>query len=69
MLFVLSGVLRLVSVVVFLPHLSEPGAKSVAETLRFITANLYQAASNLVTAPVRHVARLRLGQGEPQPEL
>ena len=68
-LFVLSGVLRLVSVVVFLPHLSEPGAKSVGETLRFIAANLYEAACSLVAAPARRIARLRLGESEPQPEL
>ena len=68
-LFIISGVLRLVSVVVFLPHLYEPGAKSVAETLRFITANLYAAAHNLVATPVRLVTRLRAEQDLPQPQV
>ena len=52
-LFVISGVLRLVSVVGFLPYLSEPGAKPVVETLRFMAGNLCGAACNMLAAPAR----------------
>lgn len=52
-LFILSGVLRLVAVVVFIPHLHEPAAKRGREALRFITVNVYSNVYNLVLQPVR----------------
>lgn len=58
-LFLLSGMLRLASVVIFLPHLSEPGAKSVGETLRFMVGTLTGSFANAIAAPVRFLARLR----------
>ena len=57
-LFVLSGVLRLASVVIFLPYLTEPGAKSVAETLRFMAAQLAEGFVHALSAPARLLARL-----------
>jgi MFS family permease len=57
-LFVISGVLRLVSVVGFLPYLSEPGAKPVVQTLRFMAENLCAAACNVLAAPARLVGPL-----------
>ena len=40
-LFILSFVLRVLAVVVFLPHLHEPSAKRGREALRFFTINVY----------------------------
>ena len=68
-LFAISGLLRLVSVVVFLPYLAEPGAKSVAETLRFFTASLYASAAAALAAPLRLAARLKAAAAPlPQPD-
>lgn len=58
-LFLLSALLRLASVVIFLPHLSEPGAKSVGETLRFMVGSLSGGAMNFLAAPARFMARFR----------
>ena len=58
-LFAISGVLRLAAVVIFLPYLAEPGAKSVAETLRFIAAQFCSAALAVLMTPARLLARLR----------
>jgi MFS family permease len=52
-LFVISGVLRLVSVVAFLPFLAEPGAKPARQTLRYMAANLAAAATAIVAAALR----------------
>lgn len=54
-LFILSFVLRVLAVVVFLPHLHEPSAKRGREALRFITINVYSNLYNLVLQPVRLV--------------
>ena len=56
-LFVLSGVLRLLSVAMFLPLLAEPGAKSAAETLRFMAANLASGATALAALRLRSAPR------------
>jgi hypothetical protein len=47
-LFALSGVMRLMAVVIFLPRLHEPKAKTAAHTLRFMTANIYNNLFSLV---------------------
>jgi MFS family permease len=52
-LFVLSGVLRLLAAVVFIPHMHEPAAKRGREALWFITVNVYSNVYNLVLQPVR----------------
>jgi MFS family permease len=62
-LFGLSGVLRLASVVVFLPHIHEHDARPTREALRFMTANIYNNLFNAVLQPVRYV-RVRLGDVE-----
>ena len=54
-LFVLSGVLRLVSVVVFLPRIHEPEARPAHEALRFMTANIYNNLFNAIFMPLRMV--------------
>ena len=51
-LFVISGVLRLLSVAAFLPFLAEPGARGAGETLRFIAANLRAAAAAVLAVPI-----------------
>ncbi|HEV7300104.1 MAG TPA: MFS transporter [Tepidisphaeraceae bacterium] len=54
-LFLLSFALRVMAVVVFLPHLHEPTAKRGREALRFMTINVYSNLYNLVLQPVRLV--------------
>jgi Na+/melibiose symporter-like transporter len=52
-LFALSGVLRLVAAVAFLPALREPNARSTCETIRFMGANMYHNLFNAVLMPLR----------------
>lgn len=52
-LFALSALLRLISVVVFLPHIHEPQAKPTREALLFMTANIYNNLFNAVLQPLR----------------
>jgi hypothetical protein len=52
-LFALSGVMRLLAAVVFLPRLREPDARSTAETLRLITANIYNNLFGAILMPLR----------------
>jgi MFS family permease len=52
-LFALSGVMRLVAAVAFLPRLREPDARSTAETLRLISANIYNNLFNAILMPLR----------------
>jgi MFS family permease len=52
-LFLLSGLLRLVAVGIFLPHLHEHGAKPAREALRFMTANIYNNLSSAALLPLR----------------
>jgi hypothetical protein len=54
-LFAASGLLRLAAVVVFLPHIREPAARSARETLRFMGANFYANCRNAVAHPMRLV--------------
>jgi MFS family permease len=54
-LFVLSAVLRLVAVVIFLPHIKEPLARGKREALRFMTANIYNNIFNAIAQPLRLV--------------
>jgi MFS family permease len=54
-LFALSGVLRLLAAVVFLPMIHEPAARPTRETLRFMTANIYNNLFNTILLPLRSV--------------
>jgi MFS family permease len=59
-LFALSGVLRLLAVVCFLPFIHEPAAKPTVETLRYMTANIYNNLHNAVLLPLRAIGRPQL---------
>jgi MFS family permease len=52
-LFALSGVLRLVAAVAFLPRLREPEARSTVETMRVMSANIYNNLFNAILMPLR----------------
>ena len=52
-LFAISGVLRLLSVVIFLPHIHEHGASGTRDALRFMSANIYNNLFNAVLQPLR----------------
>ncbi len=52
-LFLISGLMRLVAVVIFVPHVHEPASKPTREALRFVTANIYNNLFTAVLAPVR----------------
>jgi hypothetical protein len=54
-LFALSGILRLLAAVVFLPMIHEPAARPTRETLRFMTANIYNNLFNAILLPLRSV--------------
>jgi MFS family permease len=60
-LFALSGVMRLVAAVVFLPMLVEHKAAGTVEVLRFMSANIYNNLFNAILMPLRAVG-LRNGQ-------
>jgi MFS family permease len=51
-LFVLSGLMRFLAVVVFLPHIHEQGAKPTREALRFMTASVFDNLYNAVKMPL-----------------
>jgi MFS family permease len=55
-LFALSGVMRLLAVVAFVPKIHEPAAAPTRLTLRFMTANIY---NNLQTAALQPIRWLR----------
>jgi MFS family permease len=55
-LFVISALLRLASVVIFLPQIREPTARPSIEALRFMTSNIY---SNLVGAALQPIRLIR----------
>jgi MFS family permease len=59
-LFVLSGVLRLLAAAVFLPRLAEPAARPTIHTLRYMTANIYNNLYSAVLMPMRWVVGGRL---------
>jgi MFS family permease len=52
-LFVLSGVMRLLSVAIFLPRIHEPEARPTHEALRFMTANIYNNLFSAIFLPLR----------------
>lgn len=52
-LFALSAALRLVAVVVFVPHIREAGARPTYEAFRFMSANIYNNVFSAVLQPVR----------------
>jgi len=52
-LFALSGILRLLAVLVFLPQLKEPKARPAHEALRFMSANIYNNLFNAILQPLR----------------
>jgi len=58
-LFALSGILRLLSVVIFLPHIHEPEARPAREALRFMTANIYNNVFGAILLPLRMVGLRR----------
>ena len=60
-LFALSGVMRLLAAVVFLPQLVEHNAGSTVEALRFMSANIYNNLFSAILAPLRF---LRLSDRE-----
>jgi MFS family permease len=62
-LFALSGVLRLVAAVAFLPGLREPAARPTFEALRFMSANIYNNLFNAILMPMR-VLRVRKRESE-----
>jgi MFS family permease len=53
--FILSGVLRLLAAVIFLPFLHEPEARPTHEALRFMTSNIYNNLFNAILQPLRFV--------------
>lgn len=58
-MFISSGLLRLVAVVVFLPKLHEPDARPTRVALRFMWANIYSNVFTTITQPLRLLARSR----------
>jgi len=52
-LFVLSGVLRLLAAVVFLPRIQEHQARPTREALRFMSANIYNNLFGAILLPLR----------------
>jgi len=58
-LFVVSGGLRLVAVVVFLPHIHEPEARPTREAARFMWAGLYNNLFNAMMTPLRVIRARR----------
>lgn len=60
-LFLLSGVMRLAAVVIFVPFIKEPAARPTRETLRFMTANIYNNLFNAALLPLR---LMRVGRRE-----
>jgi MFS family permease len=68
-LFALSGFLRLVAVVVFLPFVHEPTARGSTEALRFMCANIYNNLHHALLQPIRCVAvRHHRREEAPEPE-
>jgi MFS family permease len=52
-LFAVSGLMRLAAAVLFLPHLVEKNAGGTVETIRFISANIYNNLFNAILLPLR----------------
>jgi len=64
LLFAISGVLRLASVVIFLPHIHEHGAAGTREALRFMSANIYNNLFNAILQPIRFLRIRSFRQGD-----
>ncbi len=56
-LFGISGLLRLLAAIVFLPKIHEPAARPTHEALRYMTANIYNNLFSAVLLPVRLVTQ------------
>jgi MFS family permease len=56
-LFGISGLLRLLAVVIFLPNIHEPEARPAHEALRYMTANIYNNLFNAILFPLRFVSQ------------
>lgn len=54
-LFLLSALLRLLAVVIFLPHVVEPTAQPTVDTLRFMTSNIYNNLFTIAMQPLKLV--------------
>jgi MFS family permease len=54
-LFLISAAMRLLAVVVFLPHVHEPTARPTREVMRYMLANIYNNLFNAVMLPLRAV--------------
>ncbi len=52
-LFLLSAALRFLSVIIFVPHIHEKHARPTRETLRFMTANIYDNLFNALEQPLK----------------
>lgn len=61
-LFAVGGVLRLVSVIAFVPFLYEPAARPAREALRFLTGGLAGLLITTSSQPLRMLGLLRRGQ-------
>jgi len=57
LLFIISGILRLLAVVIFLPLIHEPQARPARETLVYMTTNIY---NNMVSATLQPLRLARL---------
>jgi len=60
-LFAISGVLRLLAVVIFLPKIHEPEAHPTREALRYMTANIYNNLFSAAILPLRVIGIGRKG--------
>jgi len=65
-LFVMSGALRLLAVVVFLPHVHETHARPARETLRYITTSLYDNLFSAAQQPLKLLRVLRRNSAKGQ---
>lgn len=63
-LFIMSGALRFLAVVVFLPHIHETAARPTHEALRFITTSLYDNLFAAVQQPLKLLRIFRQENGE-----
>lgn len=52
-LFILSGVLRVLAVAVFLPKLHEPDASPTMDAVRYVTSNIYNNVHSAIMQPLR----------------
>lgn len=64
-LFAMSGGLRLLAVVAFLPFVHEPTARPTIEALRFMTANMYNNFLSVVQTPLKLLRKRRREEGLP----